>query len=455
MNATPKSVVVVEDRETIRLMVEETLRRRGYLVKSAGTIREGRKVLAEAKPDLLLTDLQLPDGSGLELLDAALAKDARTPVLVMSAYGTIGIAVEAMKRGAHDFVTKPVEPNQLVALIAHAIERRPLTADAKPREVQDKAASGILGESPLLQTLLHEARKVAPSDATVLILGESGTGKELVARAIHRWSGRSEGPMIAVNCAAIPHELMEAEFFGSERGSFTGAVARKLGKVELANGGTLFLDEVGELPGELQAKLLRVLQERTFTRIGGVEELHADIRVVAATNRDIASLVKAGTFREDLYYRLNVFPLVVPALRERPEDVMPLAREFVGRAAKKMGKAVPRLGTEAERLLSNSLWPGNIRQLENAIERAVILVEGEEILPVHLKGVEGLGQGVGEVVPVGATLLEVGRLAQRRAESEAIRRALQATHGNKTEAAKRLGVAYKTLWAKLKEYELE
>ncbi len=270
----------------------------------------------------------------------ALTRDPRIPVLVMSAYGTIGIAVEAMKQGAYDFVTKPFDTNQLEALLTHAVERRPLAADAAARraaEIDD--AGGILGESPAIHAVIREARQVAASDATVLVLGESGTGKELVARAIHRWSGRGEGPLVSVNCAAIPRELMESEFFGSEKGSFTGATARKLGKVELAKGGTLFLDEIAELPGELQAKLLRVLQERTFARVGGTEELHADIRVIAATNKDPAALVREGRFREDLYYRLNVFPIRMPALRDRVEDVVPLAREFAWRASKKMGKS--------------------------------------------------------------------------------------------------------------------
>ncbi len=459
MSQRTKSIVLVEDRETIRVVVEETLRRRGWTVRSAGTIADGRCLLAEETPGILLTDLQLPDGSGLDLLTVALTRDARMPVLVMSAYGTIGIAVEAMKRGAYDFVTKPFDTNQLEMLLAHAVERRPLAADAlasRAAEIDD--AGGILGESPAIQALVREARQVASSDATVLITGESGTGKELVARAIHRWSGRAEGPLVSVNCAAIPRELVEAEFFGSEKGSYTGAVARKLGKVELAKGGSLFLDEIAELPGELQAKLLRVLQERTFMRVGGTEEIHADIRVIAATNKDPAALVHEGRFREDLYYRLNVFPIRVPSLRDRAEDVVPLAREFAWRASKKMGKPAATLSPDAEEILARAPWPGNVRQLENAIERAAILAGGGAILSEHVRGVDETGAASGgtpEPVTAGASLLDVGRRAQRRAEEEAIRRALVATRGNKTEAARRLGVSYKTLWSKLKEYELE
>ncbi|MGH2571394.1 MAG: sigma-54 interaction domain-containing protein, partial [bacterium] len=288
--------------------------------------------------------------------------------------------------------------------------------------------------------------------ATVLLLGESGTGKEVVARAIHAWSGRSRGPLISVNCAAVPRELLETEFFGAERGAYTGAVVRKIGKVELASGGTFFLDEIAELHGELQAKLLRVLQERTFMRVGGVAEIHADIRVVAATNQDIARAVERGTFREDLYYRLNVFPIRLPPLRERPEDVAPLARKFLATLAEQQGCAPFELPAATQAFLSRAPWPGNVRELRNAIERATILAGGGELEPGHFGSVDG---AVGDPGPSeGMTLLQVGRLAQRRAESEAIRRALRETAGNRTEAARRLGVSYKTLWAKLKEYEI-
>ena len=452
-----KRIVVVEDRQTTRWMVEETLRRRGYAVAGCGTLAEGRELLAAEPPDLLLTDLQLPDGTGLDLLREALARDPRLPALVMSAYGTIEIAVEAIKLGAYDFVTKPFDTSRLASLIAHALERRPRASDAKGATEPLAETAGIVTASPAMGAVVAAARKVAPSDATALILGESGTGKELVARAIDRWSGRAQGPLLCVNCAALPRELVESEFFGSERGAFTGATARKLGTVELAAAGTLFLDEIAELPGDLQAKFLRVLQERTFMRVGGTEELHADIRVIAATNQALDALVREGRFREDLYYRVNVFPIRVPALRERSEDVLPLAEEFLRRAAAKHGRGRLALTNAARSTLESSPWPGNVRQLENAIERAVILSEGAEILPEHLVDVPGAepDRHAAPALPVGATLLDVGRQAQRRAESEAIRRALAETGGNKTEAARLLGVSYKTLWSKLKEYERE
>jgi len=440
-----KKILIVEDRETTRLMVAETLRRRGHDVVTAANFAEGRSALEGESPDFLLTDLQLPDGSGLELLGKALAADARLPVIVMSAFGTIEIAVEAIKTGAYDFVTKPFDTNRLVSLIEKALERR-------PRATVSGDDAGIVGESAALRATLDAARRVAPSDATVLVLGESGTGKELLARAIHAWSGRAHGPMVTVNCAAIPRELMEAEFFGSERGAFTGAVARKLGKVELASGGTLFLDEIGDMPAELQVKLLRVLQERTFMRVGGTGEIHTDIRVVAATNQDLARSVERGAFREDLYYRLNVFPIRMPPLRERPEDVLPLVRDFLATFAERQGRAPLGIPDATREFLERSSWPGNVRQLRNAVERATILADGDELEPQHFQDRSAPGEP--EPRPEGTTLLDVGRLAQRRAESEEIRRVLRETAGNRTEAARRLGVSYKTLWAKLKEYEI-
>jgi two-component system response regulator FlrC len=455
-------VVLVEDRKTTRLMVEETLRRRGLEVASGGTVARGRELLEEAKAGLLLTDLQLPDGSGLDLLDDGLAGDPRLPVIVMSAYGTIEIAVEAIKRGAYDFVPKPFDTNRLADLVANALERRPRAADSLDGVPSPPTpdTAGIVAASPAMREVLAVARKVATSDATVLISGESGTGKELVARAIHDWSGRAAGPLVDVNCAAIPAELMEAEFFGSERGSFTGSVARKLGKVELATGGTLFLDEIGELPGPLQAKLLRVLQERTLTRIGGTVEVQTDARVIAATNRDLEALVGEGRFRDDLYYRLNVFPIRIPPLRERPEDVPVLAVEFARECATKLDRPGLALSDEALTRLEAGDWPGNVRELRNVVERAAILADGNVLRPEHLEigtpagpALVAAGAPAG-ALPDGATLLDIGRDAARRAESEAILRVLDETGGNKTEAARRLGISYKTLWSKLKEYEL-
>jgi DNA-binding NtrC family response regulator len=361
-----------------------------------------------------------------------------------------------MKSGAYDFVPKPFDNNKLVALVGRALERRARATDAEPTEAPPADSHGILGSSELIRETIRRAQRVAPSDATVLMLGESGTGKELVTRAIHEWSGRSEGPLITVNCAAVPRDLMEAEFFGSERGSFTGSVARRLGKVEVASAGTLFLDEIGELPPEMQAKLLRVLQERTFTRVGATEEIHSDIRVVAATNRDLAGSVAEGTFREDLFYRLNVFPIRLPALRDRPSDIPILTASFIAEEFHKLGRDPLPLSKEAAAALQHAPWPGNVRQLRNAIERAAILCDGPEIRPEHLDGDEGDGifQDLGDPLPVGRTLKDVGKDAARHAESDAIRKALEVTNGNKTEAARHLGVSYKTLWSKLKEYEI-
>ncbi|MFN8177239.1 MAG: sigma-54 dependent transcriptional regulator [bacterium] len=450
-----KRLVLVEDRETTRVMLAETLKRRGWEIAACGSLAEGRAALSGPAPaELLLTDLQLPDGSGLDLLREGVARDPLLPVLVISAYGTIEIAVEAMKAGAYDFVTKPFDTKRLVELVERALERRPRAADAARAGAPfGDGEPGLLGESPLFREAVRQARRVAPSDATVVLLGESGTGKELFARAIHRWSGRADGPLVSVNCAAIPSELMEAEFFGSERGAFTGSVSRKIGKVEAASGGTLFLDEIGELSAELQAKLLRVLQERAFVRVGGTDEIHSDIRVVCATNSDLAAQVREGRFREDLFYRLHVFPIRVPSLRERPGDVARLAEAFLEEARTKEKRPALRLTEAAMAALGAHLWPGNVRELKNAIERAVILAEGDAIGAEHLPA-------LGAATPAGAAseedlpLLEVGRRAQREAEHRAIRRALEASGGNRTEAAKRLGVSYKTLWSKLKEFEI-
>jgi DNA-binding NtrC family response regulator len=452
-----KRVVLVEDRDTTRAMLTETLKRRGYDVLACGTEAAGRASLAaDPAPELLLTDLQLPDGSGMELLRAGLERDPLLPVLVISAYGTIEIAVEAMKSGAYDFVTKPFDTNRLVELVDRAIERRPRAADAAasgPSTREDDG--GLSGESPLFREAVRQARRVAPSDATVVLLGESGVGKELFARAIHRWSGRASGPLVSVNCAAIPAELMEAEFFGAERGAYTGAVARKIGKAEAASGGTLFLDEIGELPPGLQAKLLRLLQERTFARVGGTVEIHSDIRVVCATNVDLAAQVRAGRFREDLFYRLHVFPIRVPALRERAADVALLAATFLAEEAAKAGRPSLRFADAALARLAAHAWPGNVRELKNAIERAVILTEGDVVPEDHLPGPDAPAPAApGPAPEEELPLLELGRRAQREAEGRAIRRALEATGGNRSEAARRLGISYKTLWSKLKEYEI-
>ncbi len=451
-----KHVVLVEDRETTRVMLAETLRRRGYDVTACGTEAEGRAALAaDPAPELLLTDMQLPDGSGMELLRTGVARDPLLPVLVISAYGTIEIAVEAMKAGAYDFVTKPFDTKRLVELVERALDRRPRAADATNAATEPaEDDAGLLGESPLFREALRQARRVAASDATVVLLGESGTGKELFARAIHRWSGRSEGPLVSVNCAAVPAELMEAEFFGAERGAYTGANTRKIGKVEAASGGTFFLDEVAELPAELQAKLLRVLQERAFMRVGGTQEIHSDIRIVCATNVDLAKRVRDGDFREDLFYRLHVFPIRVPTLRERPGDIVPLAEAFLRIEAAKAGRPELRLTSEARARLTAHDWPGNVRELKNAIERAVILSEGQGILPDHLPSRSDSAPVAVPVPDEDMPLLEVGRRAQREAERHAIRRALEQSQGNRTEAARRLGVSYKTLWSKLKEYEI-
>src|SRR5262245_14391011 len=337
---------------------------------------------------MVLTDLRLPAASGHEVLQAALSADPATPVILMTAYGTIRDAVGAMKAGAYDYLEKPVDSDHLLALIRRALDHRSLKHEntlLKERFSQELDIPEILGDSPALKKALDQVRRVAPTDATVLLLGESGSGKELFARAVHHLSGRRAHSFFPINCAAIPENLLESELFGYEKGAFTGASGTKRGKFEIADHGTLFLDEIGDLSLALQGKVLRVIEHRQFERVGGTETRSVDIRLVAATNKDLKGLAAQGAFRQDLFFRLSVFPITVPPLRERPEDIPILARHFARKFAaeqKRRGPIV--LPDETLRALAQHSWPGNVRELENTIERALILGEGDRLLPEHL-----------------------------------------------------------------------
>ena len=375
---------------------------------------------------------------------------------MMTAFDTIETAVHAIKLGAFDFLTKPFDPQHLTLLLNRALESRRLAAEnvLLREELSLRLGStDIIGTSSGIREVADLVRKVANSDSTVLLVGESGTGKELFARAIHMLSGRHKRAYVTINCAAIPRELLENELFGSERGAFTGAVARKIGKFEVADGGTIFLDEVGDLELSLQAKILRVLQERQIERLGGNKPVDVDVRVIAATNLDLAAGIQAGKFREDLYYRLSVFPVTVPPLRERPEDIPVLADHFVKKYASEMKKGEVRLNAEARDLLCKYHWPGNVRELENTIERAMILCErrtiGPEQLAIRLRTSEEI------VLRDGAGLKEIGQNAAARAERATIVRVLKETRGNKRKAAAVLKVDYTTLFEKLKRYEID
>jgi len=381
-------ILLVEDKESLRAVLKKTLESEGFGVEEAP---DGRAALDKIRRDrfaMVLTDLRLPRADGHEVLKAAQDADPEMPVILMTAFGTIRDAVSAMKAGAYDYLEKPVDTDHLLALIRRALDPRSLLREntlLKERFSQELEVPEILGDSPALGSALDQVRRVAPTDATVLLLGESGTGKELFARAVHHLSGRKTHSFFPINCAAIPENLLESELFGYEKGAFTGASGTKRGKFEIADKGTLFLDEIGDLSLGLQGKVLRVIEQRQFERVGGTETRSVDIRLVAATNKDLKALAVQGMFRQDLFFRLSVFPITVPPLRERLQDVPILARHFVKKfAAEQKRRGSITLTPESLRALAAYSWPGNVRELENTIERALILGEGDRLLPEHL-----------------------------------------------------------------------
>jgi DNA-binding NtrC family response regulator len=447
-------ILIVEDKESLRTMLRKTLDSRGYSVDEAADAYEARRRLAAQRYLVVLTDLKLPAGSGFDVLHAALEADPETAVVVMTAFGTVEEAVRAMKEGASDFLTKPVDTDHLLLLLDRAVDKRRLLTELvllKDEYQQRFGLPRVLGEDPAFKEAMRALQRAAPSDTTVLLLGESGTGKELLARALHQLSPRAKGPFVAINCAAIPESLLENELFGHEKGAFTGANARKVGKAELAHRGTLFLDEIGDMPLALQGKILRLVQERQFERVGGLATLSVDVRVVAATNRDLRVLVGEKLFREDLFFRLSVLPIDIPPLRRRRKDVLLLAEAFLQRLAREMGRRELRLTDEAKRLLVEHSWPGNVRELQNCLERGAILCDGPSLGPEHLR-LEQVRPGpvLADVVDLSGTLAEATGRASARAEEEAIAIALQETGGDRTAAAARLGVSVSTLGRRLR-----
>jgi DNA-binding NtrC family response regulator len=433
-------ILVVEDRDSLRRMLERALAAEGYEVESAASGSDGVRLVAKRPYDLVLTDLQLPGASGIEVLAASRAAQPGTPVVVLTGYGTVGTAVEAMKLGAHDFLEKPVEIDDLARRIAAAIGERGEGGEPGAADVWSApGAPPIVGRHPRMRAALRLLERVAPTASTVLLLGESGTGKELFARALHALSPRRSGPFVAVNCAAIPEALLENELFGHEKGAFTGADRRQPGRFELAQGGTLLLDEIGELPPAVQGKVLRVLEERTFERVGSGRTQQADVRLVAATNRDLQAMVAAGGFRSDLYFRLAVFPIELPALAERPSDVPLLARHLLAGIARRHHREPPRLTPEAADLLASQPWPGNVRELGNVLERAVILAEGDSL-------------GSGEIAALLSPAVSPSPAGDD--EREQVRQALIEADGDKRRAAGILGWSYRTLLRKVREYDL-
>jgi two-component system response regulator AtoC len=458
-----KQVLIVDDEPNLRKILSAQLTRDGYDVLTAEDGEQGLHLLREHHIDLVITDLKMPKVDGMTLLKRALEEEPELPVVLVTAHGTIDTAVEALKRGAFDFVTKPFDKDEVRQIVAKALKTRELRgADATP--VSSGVRFGIIGASQGITELYAILERVADTPTTVLITGESGTGKELVARALHEHSGRKDKPFIKVNCAAIPKELIESELFGYERGAFTGAVASKPGRFELANGGTLFLDEIGEIPIEMQVKLLRALQESEFERVGGIKTIRVDVRLVAATNRDLKKLIATGAFREDLFYRLNVVPIRLPALRERTGDIPLLVEHFLAKFNDRLKKKVEGVEPEATEILVQYPWPGNIRELENVIERAVLFCDASKIhasdLPPDVRGIPALANVPLPEADLQAALAGEGglkghvKVAMSRLERELVSRALQQTTGNVTHAARLLKISRKGLQLKMKELGL-
>lgn len=440
-------ILIVEDKESFGNMLKASLEDTAISVQLAKDGRQALRLFKKEKFEIAVIDMRLPDIDGIDLLREFRKSDTDTKFVIMSAFGTIERAVEAMKLGAYDFLTKPFDVEQLIALVQRTLqEQRRYYENILLRDETSRihGAPEIIGKGPAIKHVAQLLQKAAPTDATVLIVGESGTGKELFARACHVLSPRKDNPFVAINCAAIPHQLLENELFGSEKGAFTGAVARKIGKFELANKGTVFLDEVGDLDLDLQAKLLRVLQEKNFERLGGTYTINIDVRIIAATNRDLMHLVKENKFREDLYYRLSVFPIRIPPLRERKEDL----RLLVDHILKKL-RSNKDMAISAIEKLNRYDWPGNIRELENTIERANIIAR-KTIQPEDILLPEKRGSLVKEELP--NTLKAAASAGRELAEVEVIKRILEQTHNNKSEAARRIGVSYKTLLNRIKKY---
>ncbi len=450
------SIFVIDDKDSMRTMLSQTLKEEGFQVDAVEGGLKGIELARLKSYDLALTDMKMPGMTGLQVLSNLKEIDNDMAVVIMTAYGTVETAVEAMKNGAYDFITKPFDPDHLTVVIQRALENRRLLAEnslLREELAQNLGFSEIIGQNEKMKDVSRLIQKVAASDTSVLLQGESGTGKELFARAIHNLSPRRDKPYVALNCAAIPGELLENELFGSEKGAYTSSVARKMGKFEIADTGTIFLDEIGDLEVSLQAKLLRVLQQKKFERLGGTKTVSVDVRVVAATNMDLNEMIKKKLFREDLYYRLSVFPIVIPPLRDRPDDIRPLSEYFIDKYIKDMKKPMKTLSRDALNLLEKYHWPGNVRELENTIERSIILAEGKKITPDHLAI---RLRSTNEIrLREGAGLKEIGGHAQRQAERAAIIRVLKQVRGNKRKCSDVLKIDYTTLFDKIKKYEID
>ncbi|HLA79728.1 MAG TPA: sigma-54 dependent transcriptional regulator [Vicinamibacteria bacterium] len=455
--STRGRIVVIDDEVNAATALETLLREDGYEVASAHDARGGLLLLEKAEPDVVLTDLRMPGMDGLELLQKVKEVRPETMVILMTAYGTVKTAVKAMKLGAEDYLGKPIDVEELEVVLQKVIEKKRLQEEA--RFLRDRLdhkyrLDNLVGESPEMLAVFKTIRQVATSNASVLLLGESGTGKELFAQALHQNSPRRSKPFIRVACASLPETLLESELFGHEKGSFTGAIASRAGRFEIADGGTLFLDEIGDITPTVQVKLLRFLEEREFERVGGNRTYKVDVRIVAATHRDLTKKLEEGSFREDLFYRLNVIEIHIPTLRERAADIPLLALHFLRKYAAANGKDIQGLSDEVMALLLRHTWPGNVRELENAIERAVVLADQSVLAPVHFPTLRKLGAsvaapspgstGMGVAIP-GSSLGEI--------EKEAILRTLEAVGGSTSRAAAMLKISPRKIQYKLKEYQ--
>ena len=452
-----ESILVVDDEEVSRFVLREALSKRGYAVEEAPDAETAIKRVAQGSFDLILLDIQLPGMSGIDAISKLKEIDPTIIVLMITAFGSKEMAIDAMKRGAYDYFVKPLKMEEMEIVVKRSLERRKLAAEIRVLQEQVTEAfqvGNIMGKSGAMQEVLKLITRVAATTATVLIWGETGTGKELIARAIHQGSTRKDKPMVKLNCAGIPEGLLESELFGFEKGAFTGATDRKFGKFEMADGGTIFLDEIGDMNLGAQAKILRILQEMEFERLGGVRPIKIDTRVIAATNRDLTEAVKQGGFREDLFHRLNLFSIHVPALRDRIEDVPILSEHFLREANRRFERQVDGISPEAMESLMTYRWPGNVRELKNTIERAVLISEGDTLtskaLPVQA------AQRKGETSALAQTSTQ-GNLEEtlHNIEKQLILDALDRADGVQRHAAKLLGITERVLWYKVKKYSIE
>lgn len=450
-----QKILVVDDEHLIRWSLEQNLKKQGYEVVTAASGEDALKLLKDDVPDLMLLDIQLPGIDGLAVLERVKELEEEIIVIMITALGVLETAVKAMRMGAYDYINKPFNLDELAIVIKKAFETGELkreVAHLRSEQSRKYGSGGIIGRSRHMQNVLTMVEKVAKSDAgTIFIQGESGTGKELIAKAIHYQSGRAERPFMAINCAAVPETLLESELMGHERGAFTDAKVQKKGLLEMADGGTLFLDEIGDMAPGMQAKLLRVLEDRSFRRVGGTKDIQVDVRIISATNKDLLQAIEEKVFRADLYYRIQVIPIHLPALRERRDDIMPLVEHFIAHFNREFGKSVKGVSKMAEKFLTEYAWPGNIRELRNIIERAIILENEETLLLEHLPQELVAKTGGSSVGPFSVHLPEEG-IDIEDVERELIRQALETSEGNQSKAAKKLNLGIDAFRYRMKKF---